>query len=177
MIGATKIAKNDKEKYVYSGYRKAFDGKSSWSFNHNFAGNVIIFGVDNSSSSYAYNLKKDFLILGQEGTIGINSSFGAPNKIPIDFSKAKTKICLSFHYNSGNSYLFVNEKKKKFKASNENNFSPQFCLGSISNKFDSDYLNEVSFKGNVYYFSVHYNSIDKSDTLNICKYFMIKNSI
>ena len=113
MIGATKIAKNDKEKYVYSGYRKAFDGKRSWSFNHDFAGNVIIFGVDNSSSSYAYNLKKDFLILGQEGTIGINSSFGAPNKIPIDFSKAKTKICLSFHYNSGNSYLFVNEKKKK----------------------------------------------------------------
>ena len=115
MIGATKIAKNDKEKYVYSGYRKAFDGKSSWSFNHDFAGNVIIFGVDNSSSSYAYNLKKNFLILGQEGTIGINSSFGAPNKIPIDFSKAKTKICLSFHYNSGNSYLFVNEKKKNLK--------------------------------------------------------------
>ena len=36
---------------------------------------------------------------------------------------------------------------------------------------------EVSLNGNVYDFSVDYNSIDKSDILNIHKYLMIKNDI
>ena len=43
-------------------------------------------------------------------------------KININFSKAKTKFCLSLHYNAGNSYLFVNGKEVyRFKASNKNN--------------------------------------------------------
>ena len=56
----------------------------------------------------------------------------------INFSKAKTKFCLCLHYNSDDSYLFVNGNEiYKFKASNKNfNFSSQFCLGIISNKFD-----------------------------------------
>ena len=46
LFGATNIVKNNnKEKYVYSGYGIAFDGKVSWRFNHNFARNVIIFGL------------------------------------------------------------------------------------------------------------------------------------
>ena len=36
---------------------------------------------------------------------------------------------------------------------------------------------EVSFKGNVYDFSVDSGAIDKSNFLNIHKYLMIKNSI
>ena len=78
MFGSNNIVKdNDKEKYVYSGYGIAFDGKSSWSFNNDFAGNVIIFGVDNSSSSYTDN---DFLILDKGESFGINGSFVAPEK-------------------------------------------------------------------------------------------------
>ena len=52
--------------------------------------------------------------------------------------KAKTKFCLSLHYNNDNSYLFVNGKEiYKFKANNGNvNFPSRFCLGSISNEFD-----------------------------------------
>ena len=49
---------------MYSGYGIAFDGKGSWSFNDEFARNVIMFGVDNSSSSHTENCKNDFLILG-----------------------------------------------------------------------------------------------------------------
>ena len=79
LFGVTNIVKNnDKEKYVYSGSGIAFDGKSSRSFNDDFAGNVIIFGVGNSSSSYTDNLRNDFLILGEGDTFGINGSFGAP---------------------------------------------------------------------------------------------------
>ena len=67
------------------------------------------------------------------------------------------------------------EKIYKFKASNK--FQPQFCLGSISNKFDYGHSEEVSLKGNMYDFSVDYCSIDKSDILNIQKYLMTKNKI
>ena len=86
---------------------------------------------------------------------------------------------MSLHCNSDNSYLFVNGKEiYKFKASNKNvNFPSQFCLGSISNKFDYVHSEEVSLKGKVYDFSVDYGSIDKYDILNIYKYLMSKNKI
>ena len=61
-------------------------------------------------------------------------------------SKANTKFCLRLHYNADNSYLFVNEKEiYKFKASNKSNsFPSQFCLGSISNDFNTLDLDEAS---------------------------------
>ena len=56
MFGATTITKiNDKENYVYSGYGIAFDGKGFWSFGNGYARNVVIFGVDTSSSSHIDN--------------------------------------------------------------------------------------------------------------------------
>ena len=62
LFGATNIVKiSNKEKYVYSGYRITFDSASSWSFDDDFTRNVIIFGVDNSSSSHSDNHKKNFL--------------------------------------------------------------------------------------------------------------------
>ena len=80
-LGAASIVKNsDKEKYVYSGYGIAFDGKGEWSFGNDYARNLIIFGVYNSSSSHADNLKNNFLVLGEGDTFGINGSFGAPEK-------------------------------------------------------------------------------------------------
>ena len=70
-----------------------------------------IFGVDNSSSSHTNKRKIHFLVLG-EGPNDINGSVGAlEKKFSINFSKIKTKICLSLHYNGGRGYLFVEEKK------------------------------------------------------------------
>ena len=132
---------------MYSGYEIAFDGKGSWSFNDDFARDVIIFGVANSSSCHTDNIENDFLILGEGDAFGINGSFCPPEKQFINFSKAKTKFCLSLHYNADNSYLFVN--------------------GSISNKFEYSDAKEVFLKGNVYDLSVDYNAIDKSSILNI----------
>ena len=66
------VIDNDKEEYMYSGYRIAFDGKSSCSFSNDFARSVTIFGVNNSSSSHTNNLKNDFLILGEGDTFVIN---------------------------------------------------------------------------------------------------------
>ena len=76
---------------------------------------------------------------------------------------------MSLRYNADNSYLFVNGKEIfKFKADNKKvNFLTQFCLGSISNGFSATESREVSLNGNVYDFSVDYNSVDKSDIINI----------
>ena len=113
----TNIVKNsDNEKY--SGYGIAFDGKGEWNFGNDFARNVVIFGVNNCSPSHTGNCNNKFLILGEGDTFGINGSLGVPEKkFSINFSKAKTKFCLSLHYNGDNSYLFANRKKiYKFKA-------------------------------------------------------------
>ena len=61
LFGATSIVKHsDKKKYVYSGYRITFDSAVSWSFNNYTARNVVIVGVDNSSSSHSGNRKNKF---------------------------------------------------------------------------------------------------------------------
>ena len=74
------VTNNNKEKYVYSRYGIAFDGKGSWSFNDDITSNIIIFAVDISSSSHTDNPKNYFLILDERDTFGINGSFGAPKK-------------------------------------------------------------------------------------------------
>ena len=96
----------------------------------------------------------------------------------INFTKANTKLCLSIHYNVDNSYLFINVKEIfKFKAENENiNFPTQFCLWRISNGFNATDSRELSLNGNEFEFWIGYNSIDKSDILNIHKYLMTENN-
>ena len=64
LFGVTNMVKNSyKENYVHSGCGIAFDSVGFWSFDNDTARNVIIFGVDNSSSSHSDNRKNDFLIL------------------------------------------------------------------------------------------------------------------
>ena len=93
-------------------------------------------------------------MLGEGLTNGINGSIGAiEKKFSINFSETRTKFFLSLLDSEGNSYLFVNGKEiYKFKADNKIvNFRTQFCLGSLSNKFESE---ELSFKRNIFDFSV-----------------------
>ena len=111
LFGGNILKNSDKEKYVYSGYGITFDSALSWSFDNEFARNIIIFGVDNSSSSHSDNRKNDFLMLGELLTYGINGKFGSPEKtFSNNFTKANTKFCLSLYYNADNSYLLVNGK-------------------------------------------------------------------
>ena len=81
MFGATNTIKNsDKEKYLYSGYRLAFDWNGEWRFGNNYARNIRIFGVDNSSSSHSENHKNNFSILGEGPTLRINGRFESSEK-------------------------------------------------------------------------------------------------
>ena len=116
------------------------------------------------------------IVKGNDKEKYVHSNYGIAFDLKDDWSFDNG---LSFHYNSDNSYLFVNGKEiYKFKASNKReDFLPQFCQGSISNKLDYVHSEEVSLKGNVYPFSVDYSSVHKSDILNICKYLMTMNDI
>ena len=76
------------------------------------------------------------------------------------------------------SYLLTEKRIYKFKANNKNVDLPtQFCLRRISEKFDYVDSEEVSFKENVYDFSVDYDAFFKSDILNIRKYLMVNNNV
>ena len=83
-----------------------------WSFGNDLAGNDVgYFCADNSSSSHPHIRKNIFLMLGEEPIDDNNGSVGTAEKyFSINFSKAKTKFCLSLHRNGNNSYLFVSEK-------------------------------------------------------------------
>ena len=65
---AVTLSKNaDIDKYGYSGYENGFDKRWSFSFpGGGFGQNILIFGVDMSSSAYIDNKKKDILVLGKD---------------------------------------------------------------------------------------------------------------
>ena len=73
LFGAVRLTKNaDIDKYRYSGYGLGLHRKGSFLFpGSGFGKNVIIFGVDVSSSLHVDNKGKDILILGFGPTQGL----------------------------------------------------------------------------------------------------------
>ena len=111
LFGAVKLTKNaDIDKYGYSGYGIGFDRHGSFSFPGTGLGrNVIIFGVDMSSSTKIDNRKKDSLILGKGPMQGLKHTLRAYTKMySINFTENNKKFYLNLHYNNTNNYLFVN---------------------------------------------------------------------
>ena len=64
----------DIDKYKHSRCGTGFDRKGEFWFGNEVARNVIIFGVDMSSSTKIDNRKKDFLILGKGPTQGLENT-------------------------------------------------------------------------------------------------------
>ena len=80
----------DIDKYGYSGYGIRFDRKSSFSFpSGGFGQNVIIFGVDMSSSAHINKKKKGILILGKGVTQGLEDTLTAEKMYTINFTVTK----------------------------------------------------------------------------------------
>ena len=70
LFGAIQLTKNiDLDKSFYSRYGIGFDVRSLFSLpdGSDCGKNVILFGLDNSSSAHIYN-KKDILLLGKDPT-------------------------------------------------------------------------------------------------------------
>ena len=85
LLGAVRLTKNaDIDKYQYSGYGIGFDRKSCFSFpGDEFGQNVIILGVDMSSSVHIDNERKDILILGNGPTKGLEHTLTAKKCIQL----------------------------------------------------------------------------------------------
>ena len=93
LFGTVKLTKNaDIDKYGYSGYGIGFDRHGSFSFPGTGLGrNVIIFGVDMSSSTKIDNRKKDNLFFGKGPTQRLEHTPSAGKIYSINFTE-KTKI-------------------------------------------------------------------------------------
>ena len=91
LFGAVTLTKHvNTDKYGYSGYGIGFDRKGSFSFpNGGYGQNVIIFGVDMSSSIHIDNKKKDILILGRGPTHGLESILTTEKMYSINFTEKK----------------------------------------------------------------------------------------
>ena len=78
LFGAVKLTKHvDVDQYKYSGYGIGFDRKGSYSIGNEIGRNVIIFGVDMSSSPHIDNEKIHILILRKGPTQGLEHTMAA----------------------------------------------------------------------------------------------------
>ena len=91
LFGAVTLAKNvNIDKYGYSGYGIGFDRRSSFSFpGGGFGQNVLILGVDMSSSCHIDNKKKDILVIGKGPTQGLEHMITAEKMYSINFTEKK----------------------------------------------------------------------------------------
>ena len=140
-LGAVSWTENaDIDRYGYSGYGIRFDRHGSFLFHGTGLGrNIIIFGVDMSSSTKIDSRKKDMLILGNAPTQGLEHSLSAEKMYLIKFTVTGKKFCLSLHYNEANSYLIANGQEiHKFKAKDSEIVATSLCLENISKDWSLD---------------------------------------
>ena len=146
LFGAVTLTKNaDIDKYGYSGYGTGFDRRSSFTFpGGGFGQNVLILGVDMSSSTHIDDKKKEMLVLEKGPTQRLEQKLTAEKMYPINFTLTKKKFCLSLHYNKANRYLFVNDTEiYKFKAKASKMLVGPICLGSISKDWSVDKMKKL----------------------------------
>ena len=137
LFGGVKITKNatDTSKHKYEGYGIYFDEGGTFSKGGiNNGRNVLIFGVHENSLVPANNKAKNIYVMADLFVQGINDTTLYAEKLySQNFTAANKKFVLSLHYNSDNSYLFVNGKRElKFKAKDDQIVKEILCLGNIS---------------------------------------------
>ena len=104
------------DRYGYSGYGIEFDRHGIFSFSGTGLGkNVIIFGIDMSSSTKIDNKKKDILILGKGLMQGLEHTLSAEKMYSINFRVTAKKFCLRLLHYGANSYLLMVKKFIKSK--------------------------------------------------------------
>ena len=180
LFGAIRLTKKaDIDNYQYSRCGIGFDRKGSFSFpGGGFGQNVIVFGVDKSSSVHVDNKKKDILILEKGPTQGLEHTLTAEKMYLINFTVTRKKFSLSLHYNGANSYLFVNGTEIiKFKSKDSEIVATPLCLGNISKDWSADNMKKTGLNCYVYDFSFDYDTIPVDYILDIHNYLMKKNEI
>ena len=131
-----------------------------------------------STSIHIDNKKEDILVLGRGPTQGLESTLSAEKMYSINFTVTEQKLCLSLHYNGGNSYLFVNGTEIiKFKARDSEFVASPLCLGNISKDWSTDDMKKTGLTGYVYDFSADDNAVTIDDIKDIHNYLMKKYDI
>ena len=173
----TKIS--DINKYKYSGYGIGFDRRGSYSHPSGGTGrNVIIFGVDMSSSTKIDSRKKYILILDTDPTQGLEHTIPAEKMYSINFTENNKKLCLSLHYNGAKCFLSVNGREiYKFKAKDYKILATPLCLGNISKDWSVDNMKKTGLNGYAYDFSIAYSNTVVDDILDIHNHLVNKNDI
>ena len=110
-----------------------------------------------SSSAHVDNKKEEILVLVKEPTQGLKHTLAAGKMYSANFTVARKKFCLIFHYNWANSYLFVNGKEIVATA---------LCLGNISKDWTIDNIKKTGLNGYVYEFRVDYDAFKNSVDIN-----------
>ena len=105
-----------------------------------------------SSSVHANNRANNILILGKDFIQGINgTTIYAEKMYSTNFTVTNKKFCLSLHYNSDSSYLFVNGKHIiNFKAKDSEIVPHPLCLGNVSKDFTPLNTTNTGLYGYIY---------------------------
>ena len=176
LFGAVEITKNaNTSKYKYKGYGICFDESESFrhvrkegNFNHTtLARNVIIFGADMSFSKHVNNKANNIYVMGKDYIQKINDTIIYAEKMFYrNFTDPGKKLKLSLHYNSDNSYLFVNGREElKFKTKTDQIINKNLCLGNLSHYWTRVQSTKTSLYGNIYDFVVDYKAISGTTTI------------
>ena len=171
LFGAMQIAKNatNNSKNNYKGYGICFDERSQFShtitedgFPHTTNGrNVLIFGADMSFSAHATNRANHIYLMGEGRTQGINdTTIYVEKNYCRNFTDPGEKFVLSLHYNSDNSYLFVNGRQElKFKCKTDQLVKEKLCIGNLSDQWTTSESEKTGLYGSIYDFVVDYEQI------------------
>ena len=115
----------------------------------------------------------DFLVQGINDT-----SLYAEKIYSQNFTAVNKKFVLSLHYDSDNSYLFVNGKEElKFKAKDDQIVKKILCLGNISDDWTATNAKKTGLLGDIFDFAVDYTNTSVSDIYNVHRYLMKKHNI
>ena len=181
-FGAIKVTKNtDSSKNKYEGYGICFDESGAFSSgNITNARNVLIFGVDMSSSVHDTNKANNIYVLGKEFVQGINdTTLYAEKNYKTNFTEPNNKLVLSLHYSSSNSDLFVNGTQElKFKSKDDQILKEELCIGKLSSDWTTTNSEKTGLYVKIYDFVVDYQGINGAKQIyDMHRYLMTKHSI
>ena len=190
LFGAMQITKDatDNSKYNYKGYGICFDERSQFGhtiteggFTHTTnSRNVLIFGAEMSFSVHATNRANNIYLMGEGLTQGIHdTTLYVEKNYYRNFTDPGKKFVLGLHYNSDDSYLFVNGRQElKFKAKTDQLVKEILCIGNLSDQWTASESEKTGLYGNIYDFLVDYQAIvGVGPIYDMHRYVMTKHNI
>ena len=189
LFGAMQITKNaDTSKYDYKGYGICFDEGTQFGdtiregdFDHTTnARNVLIFGADMSFSIHATNRANHIYVMDDGFAQGIHdTTIYAVKNFYRNFTDPGKTFVLSVHYNSDESYLFVNGRQElKFKCKTDQLVKEKLCIGNLSDQWTASKSEKTGLYGNIYDFVLDYEQIvGVGPIYEFYRYLMIKHNI